>query len=140
MGDRDSEMTDGGSVSGASSLSGVPPRTPQQGGSPTTKKVRNLPYPVPTTREALNFLRHTIEIEATRKSHMTRGDKISLVEVRGSGYGDSRPGDCKSAAVEQTGGVQKDCGDQCGGRNCSIWRRDKTQRGRTRTDPGSGCR
>lgn len=72
MGESDIEMGDETwAVAGVSNQQGVPPRSPQQGGSPSTKKARNLPDPVPTTREAVNWLRHTIEIEATRKSQMT---------------------------------------------------------------------
>ncbi|KAF0718131.1 Uncharacterized protein FWK35_00030799 [Aphis craccivora] len=68
MADSDSENMD-------TDLIGTPPtvqRSPvSQGGSPVAKKTKESPNPAPDARDAIKWIRHTIEIQATKKSCMT---------------------------------------------------------------------
>lgn len=42
-----------------------------QGGSPASKKVRTSPNPAPLAREAIKWIRHTLEEQATKRTSMT---------------------------------------------------------------------
>lgn len=67
------------SVSEASQMSGVEEsadnnrtqRSPRSGDSPKGKRPKGGPDPAPLAREALQWIIHTLNLEVSRKTHMT---------------------------------------------------------------------
>ncbi|KAF0747591.1 Uncharacterized protein FWK35_00027598 [Aphis craccivora] len=72
MGDREGETMDAtGSETLTQGTSQLQRSPIQQGGSPPSKKTRSSPDPAPIARDAIKWIRHTMEEQATKRTGMT---------------------------------------------------------------------